>query len=181
MKENPLIELESYGQSIWMDFIGRDSLENGQMQRWIQEDGVSGITSNPSIFKKAIVESHHYDQDINTLTRAGKSAREIYMALTVGDIQTACDLLRPTYDRKDGRDGFVSIEESPHLAHDTEGSIREARLLWKNVNRPNVMIKIPGTREGLPAIQACIGEGININITLLFGLPRYLEVVDAYF
>jgi transaldolase len=180
MKESPLTKLEAYGQSIWIDFISRGALKSGQLKRWIDEDGVSGVTSNPSIFEKAVVESNEYDETIQTMLQAGKSPTDMYLALTVADIQAACDLLRLTFDKTNGRDGFVSIEVSPHLAHDTEGTVAEARKLWQTVNRPNVMVKIPGTREGLPAIQQCIGEGININITLLFGLPRYREVINAY-
>ncbi len=180
MKDSPLIKLEAYGQSIWMDFISRGTLISGELKRWINEDGVSGVTSNPTIFEKAIAEGHDYDETIHTMLQSGKNATDMYLALTVADIQAACDLLRPKFDATRGRDGFVSIEVSPHLAHDTGKTVAEARKLWGTVDRPNVMVKIPGTREGLPAIQQCLGEGININITLLFGLPRYREVIDAY-
>ncbi len=180
MKDSPLIKLEAYGQSIWMDFISRGTLISGELKRWINEDGVSGVTSNPTIFEKAIAEGHDYDETIRSMMQSGKNAADMYMTLTVADIQAACDLLRPKYDATHGRDGFVSIEVSPHLAHDTDGTIAEARKLWTTVDRPNVMVKIPGTHEGLPAIQQCLGEGISINITLLFGLPRYREVANAY-
>jgi transaldolase / glucose-6-phosphate isomerase len=180
MKTNPLITLESYGQSIWMDFLRRSTISSGELQRLIQEDGISGVTSNPSIFEKAIAGSHDYDDAIRSLTLSGKSVDEIYQALTIEDIQNTADLFRPVYDRLDGKDGFVSLEVSPNLAHDTAGTIEQARLLWKNVNRPNMMVKVPGTAEGIPAIQQLIGEGININITLLFGLPRYRRVIEAY-
>jgi transaldolase len=180
MKNNPLLQLETLGQSIWMDFISRGMITSGELQQLIEKDGVSGVTSNPSIFEKAIVESHDYDEAINSLTRKGMTSDEIYQTLTVEDIQNVADLLRPTYDRTNGQDGFVSLEVSPRLAHDTVGSIEEARQLWSLVNRPNAMIKVPATREGLPAIQQLIGEGININITLLFGLSRYRQVADAY-
>jgi transaldolase len=180
MNENPLKVLETFGQSIWVDFISRGVLTSGQLQRWIDEDGVSGVTSNPSIFENAITGTHDYDAAIRDLARQGKTAEEIYDALTISDIQQAADLFLPVYERTLGADGFVSIEVSPYLADDTEGSIREARRLWQQVNRPNIMIKIPGTKKGLPAIQQMISEGVNINITLLFGIPRYLEVVDAY-
>jgi len=180
MKDNPLLKLETFGQSIWMDFIRRGTTSLGQLQRLIEEDGVSGVTSNPSIFEKAIAESHDYDEAIHALTLEGKTADEIYQLLAVEDIQNVADLLRPTYDRTDGEDGFVSLEVSPSLAHDTAGTIEEARQLWSLVDRPNSMIKVPATREGIPAIQQLIGEGININITLLFGLSRYREVADAY-
>jgi transaldolase len=180
MKQNPLLELEALGQSIWIDFISRATTSSGELPRLIEEDGVSGVTSNPSIFEKAIAESQDYDESIRVLTLEGKTADEIYQSLTVKDIQMVADLLRPTYDRTDGQDGFVSLEVSPHLAHDTNGTIEEARRLWSLVSRPNSMIKVPATREGLPAIQQLTGEEINVNITLLFGLSRYREVADAY-
>ncbi len=177
---NPLLQLEALGQSIWLDLIHRAMMPSGDLQRLIDDDGLSGVTSNPSIFEKAIDASHEYDDAIDALVRKDKDAKTIYEALAIEDLQHAADLLRPTYERTGGRDGFVSMEVSPHLAHDTDGSIAEARRLWRALDRPNVMIKVPGTREGLPAIRRLIGEGININITLLFGLQRYREVVDAY-
>jgi transaldolase len=180
MKQNPLLKLESLGQNIWIDFIRRGMISSGELQRLIHEDGVSGVTSNPSIFEKAIAESHDYEAAIQALMAAGTTASETYQHLTVEDIQMVADLLRPTYDGTDGRDGFVSLEVSPLLAHDTNGTIEEARRLWSLVQRANVMIKVPATREGLPAIQQLTGEAININITLLFGLPRYREVAEAY-
>ena len=180
MKQNPLLKLEALGQSIWIDFISRGTTASGELQRLIEEDGVSGVTSNPSIFEKAIAESDDYAETIRSLTLEGKAAEEVYLLLTVEDIQLVADLLRPTYDQTDGQDGFVSLEVSPKLAHDTNGTIEEARRLWSLVDRPNSMIKVPATREGLPAIQQLTGEGLNINITLLFGLPRYREVADAY-
>ena len=181
MNQNPLKKLETFGQSIWMDFLRRGALTSGQLKRWIIEDGVSGVTSNPSIFEKAIVESHDYDKDIERLIGSGKNPAEIYDNLTISDIQQTADLFRPVYEHTEGADGFVSLEVSPHLANDTPGSIAEARRLWQTVNRPNLMVKIPGTPAGIPAIRQLIGEGININITLLFGLPRYQEVIEAYF
>jgi len=180
MTENPLRRLEAYGQSIWLDFLRRQLLTSGEFQQLIDEDGLSGVTSNPSIFEKAIAGSHDYDEDIRKLAKEGKSVQEMYEHLVVADIQRTADLLRPTYDRLDGRDGYVSLEVSPHLAHDTEGTIAEARRLWAKVDRPNAFIKVPATKEGLPAIRQLIAEGLNINITLLFGLPRYREVADAY-
>ena len=180
MNNNPLLGLQTLGQSIWMDFIRREMITSGELQRLIEEDGVSGVTSNPSIFEKAVAESHDYDEAIRELTLEGKIADEIYQSFTVKDIQMVADLLRPTYDRTDGQDGFVSLEVSPNLAYDTIGTIEEARRLWSLVDRPNSMIKVPATHEGLPAIQQLIGEGINVNITLLFGLPRYREVAEAY-
>ncbi len=180
MEENPLRKLESFGQSVWTDFIRRAMLTSGALQQWINEDGVSGVTSNPSIFEKAIAGSQDYDEQIQALAQEGRSAADIYQAVTVKDIQDAADLLRPTYDRLEGKDGFVSLEVSPHLAYNTEGTVAEARRLWAAVNRPNVMIKVPGTRQGLPAIEQLTSEGINVNITLLFGLPRYRRVIDSY-
>jgi transaldolase/transaldolase/glucose-6-phosphate isomerase len=148
--------------------------------RFIDEDGLRGLTSNPSIFEKAIVAGRDYDESIRALSLAGESVEGIYRALVIDDIQRAADLFRPVFERLDGRDGFVSLEVSPHLAHDTRGTIAEARRLWAAVSRPNVMIKVPGTLEGLPAIEALIAEGIPINVTLLFGLGRYERVADAY-
>jgi len=180
MNKNPLLDLEALGQSVWLDYLRRNALDNGELQRLIDQDGLSGLTSNPSIFEKAIAESSDYDNTIRELALEGKNVEEIYQALTVEDIQHAADLFRPVFDRLEGGDGFVSLEVSPQLAHDTAGTIREARQLWAAVNRLNLFIKVPATREGLPAIQQLIGEGINVNITLLFGLPRYREVAEAY-
>ena len=180
MKENPLIKLTGLGQSIWLDFISRQLIASGELQRLIEEDGLRGVTSNPSIFEKAISGSHDYDDAIRALAREGKSLQEIYEALTVADVQRAADVFRPLYDRLEGADGFVSLEVNPHLAHDTDGTIAEARRLWGKLNRPNVFIKVPATLEGLPAIRQLISEGINVNVTLLFGLPRYREVAEAY-
>jgi transaldolase/glucose-6-phosphate isomerase len=180
MRENPLLKLQTFGQSIWMDYIRRHMMTSGELKQLIEEDGLHGVTSNPSIFEKAIAGSHDYDETVRAMALEGKSVEEIYQTLTVEDIQRAADLFRPTYDRLEGRDGFVSLEVNPHLAHDTEGTISEARLLWSCLNRPNVMIKVPATQEGLPAIRQLISEGINVNVTLLFGLPRYREVAEAY-
>lgn len=180
IKENSLLKLEHFGQSIWMDFIRRGTIVSGELKQLIEEDGLGGVTSNPSIFEKAIAESHDYDEAIRALALEGKSVDQIYAALTVEDIQHTADLFRPVYDRLNGADGFVSLEVSPYLAHDTAGTIADARRLWAAVARPNAMIKVPGTIEGLPAIRQLIGEGINVNITLLFGLPRYRQVAEAY-
>lgn len=180
IKENSLLKLEHFGQSIWMDFIRRGTIVSGELKQLIEEDGLGGVTSNPSIFEKAIAESHDYDEAIRALALEGKSVDQIYAALTVEDIQRTADLFRPVYDRLNGADGFVSLEVSPYLAHDTAGTIADARRLWAAVARPNAMIKVPGTIEGLPAIRQLIGEGINVNITLLFGLPRYRQVAEAY-
>jgi transaldolase len=180
MKENPLLKLRALGQSIWMDYISRHMINSGELLKLIEEDGLCGVTSNPSIFDKAIAGSRDYDDAIGTLALAGKSIEEIYQSLTVEDVQQAADIFRPTYDRLQGEDGFVSLEVNPHLAHDTQGSIAEARQLWAALNRPNVFIKVPATKEGLPAIRQLISEGVNVNVTLLFGLPRYREVAESY-
>lgn len=180
MNGNPLLKLGTFGQSIWLDFIRRGMLSSGELQRLIEEDGLRGVTSNPSIFEKAIAGSHDYDESIRALALEGKGLEEIYQALTVEDVQQAADLFRHIYDETEGGDGFVSLEVSPHLAHDTEGTLAEARRLWATLDRPNVLIKVPATREGLPAIQQLISEGVNVNVTLLFGLPRYREVAEAY-
>lgn len=180
MNKNPLLELEGFGQSIWLDYLRRNAIDNGELQQFIEQDGASGLTSNPSIFEKAIAGSHDYDNTIRALALEGKTIAEIYQALTVEDIQRAADLFRPVYDRLEGADGFVSLEVSPKLAHDTAGTIVEARWLWNAVNRPNLFIKVPATFDGLPAIQQLIAEAININIALLFGLPRYRDVAEAY-
>jgi len=180
MKENPLLKLRSFGQSIWLDYIRRRMLVSGELGRLIEEDGLAGVTSNPSILEKAIAESDDYDDAIRSLARAGKNAGEIYEELAVEDIRLTADLFRPLYDRVEGRDGFVSLEVSPRLAHDTAGTVLEARHLWARVDRPNVLIKVPGTLEGLTAIRQLISEGINVNVTLLFGLSRYQAVAEAY-
>lgn len=180
MKKNPLLKLQSCGQSIWLDFISRGMLDSGELLRLIKENGLTGVTSNPSIFEKAIAESSDYDDAIRSLALEGKNAAEIYEELIVEDIRRTADLFRPLYDRMEGRDGFVSLEVSPRLAHDTAGTILEARHLWARVDRPNVLIKVPGTLEGITAIRVLISEGINVNVTLLFGIPRYQRVAEAY-
>jgi transaldolase len=180
MSENPLVVLGSFGQSIWLDYIRRKMIESGELKKFIDEDGLRGVTSNPAIFDKAIAGSDDYDAAIREQAQAGKSVQEIYESLTVADVGAAADVFKPLYDREDGRDGFVSLEVNPHLAHDTEGTIAEARHLWQALSRPNVLIKVPATKEGLPAIKQLISEGINVNVTLLFGLPRYKEVAEAY-
>jgi transaldolase/glucose-6-phosphate isomerase len=180
MNKNPLLGLETFGQSVWLDFLRRNALSNGEIQALIDQDGVSGLTSNPSIFEKAIAGSHDYDNAIRSMALENKSTAEIYEALTIEDIQRAADFFRPIYDKLEGADGFVSLEVSPKLAHNTAGTVAEARHLWTMVNRSNLLVKVPGTKEGLSAIQQLIGEGINVNVTLLFGLPRYREVAEAY-
>jgi len=180
MSENRLKELEKYGQSVWHDYISRKEILSGELKRRIDEDGLLGVTSNPSIFEKAIAGSDDYDESISQHVSEGLEAPQIFQRLAVEDIQKATDVFREVFERTNGRDGYVSLEVSPLLAHDTQGSIEEARRLFRAVNRPNVMIKIPGTKEGLPAIEQTISEGININITLLFGIDRYADVANVY-
>ncbi len=178
---NPLKQLNPLGQSVWLDLIRRNMLTpGGEMQKLIENDGVRGVTSNPAIFEKAINGSPDYDDEIRALGKQGKDATAIYENLAIGDVGRAADYFRGVYDSSKGQDGFVSIEVSPKLAHDAEGTLVEARRLWKALNRPNIMIKIPGTKAGLTAIRKALTEGININITLLFAVERYQEVLEAY-
>ncbi len=177
---NPLKKLGMLGQSIWLDYIRRDLITGGELRRLIDEDGLRGMTSNPSIFEKAIAESHIYDEDIRNIGLKKKDVKAIYEALSQRDVQSAADEFWPVYENTGGKDGYVSLEVNPHLAHDTKGTIEEARRLWAALDRPNVFIKVPATADGLPAIQQLISEGININVTLLFGLPRYRQVAQAY-
>jgi transaldolase len=178
---NPLVDIRRLDQSLWLDFISRKVLTNGELKRRIDEDALRGVTSNPAIFEKAIGGSADYDDTIREQAQQGKSAEEIYVGLAVADVQAACDLFRGLYDSHDNSsDGYVSLEVSPKLALDTEGTITEGRQLWKDVNRPNVMIKVPATKEGLPAIRQLIADGINVNVTLIFGLERYRAVTEAF-
>lgn len=177
---NPLNKIRTHGQSIWLDLLDRDIMNSGKLQELIDEDDLRGLTSNPSIFEKAITGSSDYDSDIASLAKKEKDNANIFFDLAIKDIQQAADIFKPVYDKTNGQDGFVSLEVSPLLARDTEGTIKQARDLWNRVNRNNVMIKIPGTKEGLPAIRQCLSEGININVTLLFGLPRYREITEAF-
>ncbi len=180
MKKNPLFTLQMLGQSVWLDFIRRDLLLSGEFQRLIEEDGVSGVTSNPTIFEHAIAGSHDYDTAIHGLVLSGKSAFGIYEALTIEDVRLAADLLFPLYLTSEGKEGYVSLEISPHLAHDTDSTIAEVRRVWQEVDRPNLLIKVPATKEGIPAIRELTREGVNINVTLLFSLERYREIAEAY-
>jgi transaldolase len=166
-------------QSIWLDYIRRDLISNGELLQLIEADGLRGMTSNPAIFEKAIAESNLYDSDIQMLSKK-KNTNEIYEALSQQDVQHAADVFRPLYDMTNGKDGYVSLEVNPHLAHNTQGTIAEGRWLWTALDRPNVLIKVPATVEGLPAISQLISDGININVTLLFSLPRYREVAESY-
>ena len=178
---NALLAIRQFDQSIWLDFIRRQILQNGELQRRIQFEALRGVTSNPAIFEKAIAGSDDYDDDIRHLALQGKTAEEIYTALAVADVQQACDLFRPLYDEADNAaDGYVSLEVSPELVNDTAGTIAEGRHFWQLVDRPNVMIKVPATRAGLPAIRRLIAEGINVNVTLIFSLERYRLVAEAF-
>ncbi|MEX2030016.1 MAG: bifunctional transaldolase/phosoglucose isomerase [Anaerolineales bacterium] len=177
---NPVLRLHELGQSVWLDYIRRDLLESGQLSRLIAAGEVRGITSNPTIFEHAIAKTDLYTEDIRRMAQAGRSAEQIMDALTLADIRHATDQFRPVYESSDGGDGFVSIEVSPTLARNSTETLEEARRLWSAVNRPNVMVKIPATAQGIPAIEQAIAEGININITLIFSLDRYGEVIEAY-
>jgi transaldolase len=171
---NRLWQLEQLGQSIWLDYIRRDLITSGKLQRMVEEDGLSGITSNPTIFANAIAGDSEYDSVISHILRSQPDlpSPPLFERIEVEDLRMAADVLRPVYDRTDGNDGFVSIEVSPHLAYETSESISEARRLWAEVARPNLMVKIPATPEGIPAIEQLISEGININITLMFSVSQ---------
>ena len=174
-----LQELHAHGQSIWYDFISRDFIASGKMKELV-EKGIRGMTSNPTIFEGAIAGGDEYDKQIAVLGSAGKGTAEIAAELFMTDVRDACDVIRPVFDQSNGVDGYISLEVSPTLAHNTEGTIEEAIRLWEGVNRPNLMIKIPATPEGYPAIQACITQGINVNITLIFSIEQYRQVVEVY-
>ncbi len=177
---NPLLQLKALGQSVWYDNIDRSQLVSGQFKRLLDEDGICGVTANPTIFEKSISSGHAYDEQINQLIREGKSTSEIYEALIIQDIRIVADILRPIYDSANRQDGLVSLEVSPDLAHDTEGTLSEVRRFWKMVDRPNLMIKIPGTPEGIPAVLQALTEGINVNITLIFSISTYRQVAEAF-
>jgi len=177
---NILIELLNYGQSYWLDTLTREKITSGEIEKRVTLQGLRGITSNPSIFNNAMAEGDSYDQQIKELVLLNKTPSQIYDFLTVKDVQDACDILRPVFDQSDGVDGFVSLEVSPYLARDTKGTIDEVHRLFKEVNKPNCFIKIPGTWEGVPAIEQMIYEGIPVNITLLFSVERYSEIAEAY-
>ena len=178
---NPVKALENHGQAVWLDFLARGFVAKGDLKKLIDTDGVKGVTSNPSIFEKAIGSSDEYDAPIGQALKKGdRPVAELFEHLAVEDIQHAADVLRPVYDHLDGHDGFVSLEVSPYLAMDTKGTIAEAERLWKEVDRKNLMVKVPATAPGLPAIQHLIGEGISINITLLFSQKVYVQVAEAY-
>ena len=177
---NPMLQLSRFGQSPWCDQLSRQMLDSGQLQALIAEQGIVGLTSNPTIFQRALAEGDWYAEQIREAASRGLGAEATYEELAVRDIQAVADLLLPVYEASDRHDGYVSLEVSPRLAYETEGSVRAARRLWTAVDRPNLMVKIPGTAEGLPAITTLLSEGVNINVTLLFGLERYGEVLTAH-
>lgn len=180
MASHPLLDLKQHGQSVWLDNLSRPLIRSGELQRLVQEDGITGVTSNPAIFNKAMTSGTAYDEAMTKLVQAGKTTLEIYEALAITDIQDACDVLRPVHDATGGSDGFVSLEVSPHLADDTQGTIEEAARLWNTVGRRNLLVKIPGTAAGVPAVEACLTRGINVNVTLLFSLAAHADVIDAH-
>lgn len=177
---NPVFQAHELGQSIWLDYLSRQIMASGKLSRMIEDQGLRGVTSNPKILAGAISGGSEYEEPIRRMTAKGKSAVEIYEALAVEDIQQAADLLHSHFEGELECDGFVSLEVSPHLAYKTRETVEEARRLWQAVDRPNVFIKVPATKQGLPAIRTLISEGVNVNVTLLFGLPRYREVTEAY-
>ncbi len=179
---NPLKQLETEGQSVWLDYIRRNLITSGELSRLVVEDGLKGVTSNPTIFEKAIAGSSDYDEALRELLAKNPvdDTRTLFESIAIADIRMAADVLRPVYDRTGGADGFVSIEVAPQLAHDTAATIAEARRLWSSVSRPNLMVKVPATKEGIPAIEALIAEGINVNITLMFSVAHYEAVARAY-
>lgn len=180
MDGNPLLKLQSRDQSVWLDDIHRRLLNDGTLVRMIEADGLRGLTSNPSIFANAIMKHAEYAAPVAELTAKVASSLELYEAIVIDDIRRAADLFRPVYERTEGADGFACLEVSPHLAHDTSGTVAEARRLWGRLERANVMIKVPGTRAGVPAIRTLIADGINVNVTLLFSPERYREVAEAF-
>lgn len=181
MSENSLLKLKGAGQSVWLDTVSRNIIDSGHLKKLITEDGVSGVTSNPTIFHNAISGSKDYDQALGELLEKGMSdPKQLFMTLAVKDIADAADMLLPEYKASGGRDGFVSIEVSPDLAYDTEATVKEAREIFSALDRKNVLIKVPATLEGLPAIERLISEGVNVNVTLLFSIERYMQVAEIY-
>ncbi len=177
---NHVLEIKDFGQSIWMDNLSRDIIQSGELIDWIENQGVRGVTSNPAIFEKAIAGNAIYDADIEAGISAKKSVLEIYESLTFDDVRNACDIFRPIYDQTEGLDGYISIEVPPTISDDTQSTITEAKRYHKVIDRPNVMIKIPGTEMGLPAVEAVIAEGISVNVTLLFSVQSYIDTAWAY-
>lgn len=180
MNATPIHALERAGQSVWLDYIRRDLIESGELARLVKDEGLRGMTSNPAIFEKAIAGSRDYDTLLEAAARDGADTKTVYERIAVRDIQDAADLLRPVYDASRAHDGYVSLEVSPHLAHDTAGTLEEARRLWADVARPNLMIKVPATPAGIPAFGELIAEGINVNVTLLFSRSAYRQVAETY-
>lgn len=180
MAENPLRQVEACGVSVWNDFIRRQWIQAGELKKLITEDGISGVTSNPTIFEKAIDGSSDYDEQLRQLAGKGESAEEIFRELAADDVQMAADVLRPVYDRTNAYDGYVSVEVSPDAAHNTQKTLEDAHWYWQRIQRPNIMIKVPATEEGLPAITQLISEGINVNVTLIFAVEVYEQVMEAF-
>lgn len=180
MSTNPLLLLQTEGVSVWLDYLSRDLMNGGGLQKLIDDDGLRGETSNPSIFQKAIAGGDGYREQLKALAAQGLDAEAIVWELMIADVQRACDMFRPLYDATEGRHGFVSLECNPHLADETERELTQARELWKRVDRPNLLVKVPGTKAGLPVIEQALYEGINVNVTLLFAVQRYDEVMNAY-
>jgi transaldolase len=180
MPENRLQRLHDAGQSIWLDFIDRSILRNGDLQRRLHDDALTGMTSNPTIFEKALAEGHEYDDQL-AAAPAGLTALDLFELVETSDVRDACDIFMPIYERTNGADGYVSIEVSPAAAHDAYASVAEAQRLWSMVDRPNVMIKVPGTSEGAIAVRQLIAGGMNVNITLLFAIEAHRRVIEAYF
>jgi transaldolase len=180
MAKSHLHEVAARGQSVWFDTLSRDLVHSGELKRMMKEDAVTGVTSNPSIFQKALSQGDAYDEQLRSCLEKTDDAAEIFFELALDDIRDACDVLKPAYDASDGVDGYVSMEVLPGLAYDTEGTFEQARWIAKEVDRPNLYVKIPATRAGLPAIEDCTAHGTSINITLIFSLDRYKAVVEAY-
>jgi transaldolase len=180
MPDSPLIRLHQFGQSPWLDYLDRGLIQSGRLNRMVTDRGIRGVTSNPAIFEQAIVRTDHYRDEIARLAREGLSAGEIYETLAFADIRAAADVLAPLYEESGRGDGFVSIELSPHLVDDAQATVVEGRRLWALLDRPNVMMKVPATDAGLVAVRELISEGMNVNVTLLFSLERYRDVIDAY-
>lgn len=180
MNAHPIRTLTDLGQSLWYDQLSRSLVASGTLRRLIDDEGLRGMTSNPAIFEKSIVGGAEYAEPLRALAREGRDALSIYEELAIGDVAAAADVFRPLYDATEGRDGFVSLEVNPTLAHDTAGTIAEARRLWKRLARPNIMIKVPATPAGLPAVESLLADGINVNVTLIFSIAVYRRVMDAH-
>src|SRR5947209_5182239 len=180
MADSNLHELSKHGQSVWIDYLSRDMLEEGELARMMREDAVVGVTSNPTIFQKALSEGDWYDEQLREVLNGESDLKEVFLQLAARDIEAACDLMRPVWDETSGLDGYVSMEVDPNFAYDTQETIAEAARFHEWIERPNLYVKIPATGPGLPAIEEMIARGRNINVTLTFGLGRYAEVAEAY-